>query len=219
MNLAVFDLDHTLLDGDSDYLWGQYMVEQGLVDGAEYARKNAEFYRQYQDGTLDIREFARFSMAPLAANDPARLRELRARFVRERIEPRVAPGAKPLLARHRAAGDALLITTATNRFITEPIAALFSVDNLLATEPEMKDGRYTGRLAGTPNYREGKVVRLKEWLAGRPESFGLITCYSDSQNDLPLLSFAGRAYAVDPDAVLRAEAQRRGWPIISLKSS
>jgi HAD superfamily hydrolase (TIGR01490 family) len=219
MNLAVFDLDHTLLDGDSDYLWGQFLVEQGLVDGPEYQRRNREFYLQYQAGTLDIQEFARFSMAPLAANDLALLQRMRAQFVETRILPCVAPGARPLLARHRAVGDTLLITTATNRFITEPIAALLGVEHLIATEPEMSGGRYTGRLAGVANYREGKVIRLREWLAGASQQYKLISCYSDSQNDLPLLEFAGHPCAVDPDAILRAEADKRGWPVISLRTS
>ena len=219
MNLAVFDPDHTLLDGDSDYLWGQFMVEQGLVDGPEYQRRNREFYLQYQAGTLDIQEFARFSMAPLAANDLDLLRRLRAQFVETRILPCVAPGARPLLARHRAAGDTLLITTATNRFVTEPIAVLFGVKHLLATDPEMRDGRYTGRLDGHANFREGKVIRLREWLASAPQRYEMIACYSDSQNDLPLLQFADHPCAVDPDATLRAEAERRGWPVISLKAA
>jgi HAD superfamily hydrolase (TIGR01490 family) len=217
MDLAVFDLDHTLLDGDSDYLWGQFLVEQGRVDGERYERENRRYYEQYLAGTLDIEEFARFSLAPLAAQDPRELQALRRRFIQEKIAPRVAAGAPHLLDQHRARGDALLITTATNRFITEPIAELLGVNILLATEPETIDGRYTGRISGPPNFREGKVLRLRQWLEQRAERYEGIVCYSDSHNDLPLLCFADRAVAVDPDERLRAEAQRRGWPVISLR--
>jgi HAD superfamily hydrolase (TIGR01490 family) len=216
MNLAVFDLDHTLLAGDSDYLWGQYLIAEGLVDGASYERENRRFYEQYNAGTLDIEEFASFSLAPLVRNDPEQMRARRERFVREQIAPVVAPGAQRLLHRHRAQGDLLVITTATNRFITEPIAALLGVEHLLATEPEMQDGRFTGRLSGHPNFREGKVLRLRDWLERQQIECHHSTCYSDSQNDLPLLEFADTAVAVDPDPVLRAEAQKRGWSIISL---
>ena len=218
-NLAIFDLDHTLLDGDSDYLWGQFLVEQGRVDGEAYERQNKLFYEAYQDGTLDIDAFASFSLAPLAAHEPQELRELHRRFMREKIEPRVAAGARALLDRHRGSGDTLIITTATNRFITEPIAALLGVPNLLATDPEMIDGRYTGRITGHANFREGKVLRLREWLEHRRIQYARSTCYSDSHNDLPLLNFADTAVAVDPDPILRAEAERRGWAVMSLRSA
>ena len=218
-NLAIFDLDHTLLDGDSDYLWGQFLVEQGRVDGESYERQNRVFYEQYHAGTLDIDAFASFSLAPLAAHETQELYALRQRFVREKIEPRVAPGAPALLRHHREQGDTLLITTATNRFITEPIAALLGVPHLLATDPEMIDGRYTGRITGHANFREGKVLRLREWLEHQRLQYGRSTCYSDSHNDLPLLGFADTAVAVDPDPTLRAEAQRRGWAVISLRGA
>lgn len=216
-DLAVFDLDHTLLAGDSDYLWGQYLIAHGLVDAASYERENRRFYEQYNNGTLDIQEFAAFSLAPLVRNDPAYMRSLRSRFVQEQIEPVVAAGARGLLEQHRGRGDLLIITTATNRFITEPIAELLGVPHLLATEPEMIDGRFTGRLDGRPNFREGKVLRLRDWLERQQIEYRRATCYSDSQNDLPLLEFADTAVAVDPDPVLRAEAQRRGWHILSLR--
>lgn len=217
-NLAIFDLDHTLLDGDSDYLWGQFLVEQGKVDGESYERQNRIFYEQYKAGTLDIDAFASFSLAPLAAAEPQEMRALRQRFIREKIEPCVAPKAPALLARHRAQGDTLIITTATNRFITEPIAALLGVPNLLATDPEMIGGRYTGRITGHANFREGKVLRLQDWMERGRHEFTHKTCYSDSHNDLPLLSFADTAVAVDPDPTLQAEAQKRGWAVISLKN-
>ncbi|HWY24812.1 MAG TPA: HAD family hydrolase [Nevskia sp.] len=216
-NLAIFDLDHTLLDGDSDYLWGQFLVEEGQVDGEAYERQNKIFYEQYQAGTLDIDAFASFSLAPLAARDTAELYALRLRFVHEKIEPRVARGARALLDQHRGQGDTLIITTATNRFITEPIATLLGVPNLLATDPEMRDGRYTGRITGHANFREGKVLRLRNWLEHQRIQYLRSTCYSDSHNDLPLLGFADTAVAVDPDPTLRAEAERRGWAVISLR--
>lgn len=216
-DLAVFDLDQTLIDGDSDYLWGQFLSRSGHVDPTPYEDANRRFYQQYMDGTLDIREFAEFSMAPLAELDQDLLGDLRLRFLRECIEPAIACGAPSLLAQHRKAGHELVITTATNRFITEPIAALLGVSNLLATEPEVIDGRCTGRLVGIPNFREGKALRLKAWIGQQSNPPGLIYAYTDSHNDLPLLELAHRPTAVDPDPRLRSEAQKRGWPIISLR--
>lgn len=218
MRLAIFDLDNTLLAGDSDYLWGQFLVEQGRVDGAWYERENRRYYELYKAGTLDINEFCAFSMKPLADNDPAQLRVWREQFVREKIVPIVAAGTPALLERHRAQNDRLLIMTATNRFITEPIAELLGVDQLIATDPEMVNGRYTGRIAGIANFQGGKVRRLHQWLQQQPQPFTHTTFYSDSRNDIPLLLEADTAVAVDPDEVLRAEARHRGWPIISLRT-
>jgi HAD superfamily hydrolase (TIGR01490 family) len=217
MNLAIFDLDHTLLTSDSDYLWGRFLVDHGHVDGETYERRNKIFFEQYVAGTLDIHEFCRFAFAPLTQNPLGTLLRWRAQFVRECIEPVVAPLAPALLERHRVQGDRLLITTATNRFITEPIAQLLGVDTLIATDPELIDGRYTGRVAGTPNFRDGKVKRLQGWLAQQPQPPERISCYSDSHNDLPLLLMADRPVAVDPDDRLRATAVERGWPVISLR--
>lgn len=217
MNLAIFDLDNTLLAGDSDYLWGQFLVDQGRVDGAWYERENRRYYELYVAGTLDMAEFCAFSMKPLAEHSLEVLQQWRAQFVHEKIAPVVAAGAPALLERHRAQGDTLLITTATNRFITEPIAELLGVPHLIATEPELREGRYTGKLAGTANFQSGKVERLSQWRAQQRVEFSHSTFYSDSRNDLPLLLQADTAIAVDPDDTLRAEAQRRGWPIISLR--
>lgn len=217
MNLAIFDLDHTLLAGDSDHLWGEFLVELGVVDGPWYRRENQRFYEEYRAGTLDIREFCAFALKPLADHEPGQLQQWHARFLREKIEPIIAPGAPALLERHRAQGDTLLITTATNRFVTEPIAKLLGVEHLIATDPEFSNGRYSGKVAGTPNFQEGKVDRLKLWLQSQP-AFRHLTAYSDSRNDVPLLQLAHTAIAVDPDDVLRAEAQRRGWPVISLRT-
>lgn len=217
MRLAIFDLDNTLLAGDSDYLWGRFLVERGCVDSEQYDRQNRLFYDQYLAGTLDIHEFHRFSLAPLAAHPLPQLHAWREQFVREKIEPIVAPLAPALLEKHRAGGDRLLIMTATNRFVTEPIAKLLGVDVLIATDPEFIDGRYTGRIAGTPNFREGKVTRLEQWMREQAIAEADVTFYSDSHNDLPLLLRANEAIAVDPDDRLRAEAQRLGWPVISLR--
>lgn len=219
MNLAIFDLDNTLLAGDSDYLWGQFLVEQGIVDGASYERENRRFYDEYKAGTLDIHEFCAFSMGPLTRHEPAQLYAWREQFVREKIGPIVATGTPALLERHRAQGDCLLIMTATNRFITEPIAALLGIDNLIATDPEMKDGRYTGRVAGIPNFQDGKVKRLQLWRAEQTQKFEKTYFYSDSRNDIPLLLIADTAVAVDADEVLQAEALKRGWPSISLRGA
>ncbi len=216
--LAVFDLDQTLLDGDSDYLWGRFLVHNGLVDAETYEQANRRFYDEYRAGTLDIYDFCRFAFAPLAANEPELLLALRARFVTEEIEPRVAIAAPTLLERHRASGDTLIITTATNRFVTEPIARLLGVEHLIATDPERIAGRYTGQVAGTPNFQRGKVENLRVWRAQHTQTFDGTICYSDSHNDLPLLESVDEAVAVDPDDILRSEAATRGWAVISLRN-
>lgn len=216
MALAVFDLDHTLLSGDSDYLWGEFLIANGLVEAERYRAQNRDFMAAYNAGTLDIHAFCAFSFEPLVRWGRAHLEPLRQRFVEEEIAPRVAPGARPLLDRHRRAGDRLLITTATNRFVTEPIAELLGVADLLATEPEERDGAFTGAIAGTPNFREGKPERLRQWLREHAAEGERLACYSDSRNDVPLLEMADRPVAVDPDEALAAHARSRGWPIISL---
>lgn len=217
MRLALFDLDHTLLAGDSDHLWGEYMIAAGLVDGASYKRQNDQFYADYKAGTLDIAAYTRFALEPLVRLGAGRLLPLRERFMAEVIEPIIAPAAPALLERHRIQGDTLAIITATNRFVTEPIAEMLGVDELLATDPEVVDGRYTGGLSGIPCYREGKVARLEQWRSRQDERYEHITFYSDSHNDLPLLRHVQAPFAVDPDAELRAEAERARWPIITLR--
>ena len=217
MRLAIFDLDHTLLAGDSDHLWGEFMIAQGLVEGDSYKRQNDRFYADYQAGTLDIAAYTRFALEPLVRLGAEKLLPLRERFVAEVIDPIVAPAAPALLERHRIEGDELLIITATNRFVAEPIAQLLGVDQLLATDPERVNGRYTGAIAGIPCYREGKVRRLEQWVAEQGERPAHVTFYSDSHNDLPLLRQAQKPVAVDPDAELGAEAARQGWLVISLR--
>jgi len=217
MSLAIFDLDNTLLAGDSDYLWGQFLIENGAVDGAAYDRANREFYEQYKAGTLDIQEFLRFALKPLTEHDPEVLYAWREDFVRNKIEPIALARAKSLIEEHRLAGDTLLIITATNHFVTEPIARLFGVEHLLATRPEMKHGRFTGEFVGTPTFRDGKVKALDEWLTEREETLDNSWFYSDSHNDIPLLSRVDHPVAVDADPELTAHAQRMGWREMSLR--
>lgn len=217
MSLAIFDLDNTLLAGDSDYLWGQFLVEQGLVDRLHYEETNARFYRDYAAGKLDISRFLEFALRPLADNDPDALFDWRRRFVDEKIRPILLPAAYRLIERHRDRGDVLLVITATNSFVTEPIVDLYGIPHLIATTPEFVDGRYTGRYLGTPCFQGGKVTRLKEWLAARNEALDGAWFYSDSHNDQPLLELVDNPVAVDPDATLAAIAASRGWPIISLR--
>ena len=217
MTLAIFDLDNTLLGGDSDYLWGTFLVTEGLVDGAYYERENQRFYDEYRKGTLDIHEFLNFSLRPLAEHPLAKLLALRERFMVEKIDPIILPAARSLIDHHRKQGHSLLIITATNRFITEPIATALGVEDLLATEPEIIDGRYTGKVAGTPSFREGKVIRLEEWLHKNGANLADSWFYSDSHNDLPLLEMVTHPVAVDPDDTLRQHAEMKAWPIISLR--
>lgn len=216
-HLALFDLDNTLLEGDSDYLWGQFLVEQGAVDAAEYEAANRRFYEEYRDGTLDIAAFLRFALRPLSQHPPARLEAWRERFIAEKIEPIVLPAARSLVDRHRECGDRLVIITATNAFITTPIARLFGIGDLIATEPEFVDGRYSGRFIGIPCFREGKVTRLHQWLRENQIAPADTTFYSDSHNDLPLLSQVGHPVAVDPDPELERTARKQGWPVLSLR--
>ncbi len=217
MNLAIFDLDNTLLGGDSDYLWGQFLIEQGIVERDYYEFQNRKFYDEYLAGTLDIHAFLEFQLRPLAAHDMATLHAWRARFLQEKIQPIMLPKAHELVERHRASGDELLIITATNRFITGPIAERFGITNLLASEPQIEDGRYTGRVDGVPCYREGKVTRLDDWLGGKTFDLRDSWFYSDSHNDRPLLEKVGHPVAVDPDDTLARHARDKGWPVISLR--
>ena len=216
MSLAIFDLDNTLLAGDSDYLWGKFLVDHGEVDGESYERTNQKFYDDYKAGTLDIFEFLSFSLEPLTRISNERLTQLHAQYMKEVIEPLIQPAAKELVDLHRQQGDTLLIITATNSFITTPIARAFGIDELLATEPEMINGCYTGKVSGTPCYKEGKVIRLNEWLTDKHTTLDNSWFYSDSHNDLPLLNRVANPVAVNPDDILRQEAETHGWKIIDL---
>lgn len=219
MKLTLFDLDNTLLAADSDHLWGEFLVAEGAVDATDYARRNNQFYEQYRSGTLDVFEYQRFALQPLVDNPQPRMLTLREEFVAEYIRPVVARHAPALLAAHRARGHMLVIITATNRFITAPIAQLLGIEHLLATEPEISAGQYTGRVAGTPCFRDGKITRLAQWRESRPETFSHTYFYSDSHNDLPLLKRADTAVAVDADPTLAAFAASAGWPSISLRAT
>lgn len=216
-NLAIFDLDNTLLSGDSDYLWGQFLVERGLVDGSHHASENRRYYEAYVAGTLDIREFLRFALRPLREHAPELLRQRRAEYLIEKILPIIPESSRTLLDLHRARGDELLIITATNRFVTEPIAQTLEVPHLLATDPEIVQGRYTGEISGIPCFQDGKVERLKLWLQQQGVTYRERWFYSDSHNDLPLLRQVEHPVAVDPDPQLAAAARAQGWPIVSLR--
>ncbi|HEV2007861.1 MAG TPA: HAD family hydrolase [Burkholderiales bacterium] len=218
MSLALFDLDNTLLSGDSDFEWAQFLIEQGVLDREVYEARNQTFYEQYQNGTLDIHAFLDFQLRPLSRHSRRVLDDWHAQFMQEKILPMVRPSARELVRRHRA--DVCAIVTATNSFVTAPIAREFGIDNLIATEPAHAGGEFTGEVAGTPCFREGKVRRVEDWLASRGQSLESVApswFYSDSLNDLALLERVTNPVAVDPDATLRAHAQKHGWPIISLR--
>lgn len=222
MALAIFDLDNTLIAGDSDHSWGEFLAHKNLVDAEHYRQANDAFYEAYKDGTLDIRAYLEFSLAPLTRHSMAELAQLHAEFMRDYIAPMMLPKAQALLAQHRAQGDYLLIITATNGFVTRPIGKHLGVDDLLATDPEVVDGAYTGKFVGTPCFQAGKVVRLHEWLKTHQHSLHQPSLegaffYSDSINDLPLLEQVEHPVAVDPDARLLNIAQERGWKIMSLR--
>jgi len=220
MHLALFDLDHTLLPIDSDYEWSRFLVRTGVLDGEAYERENDRFYREYQAGTLDIQAFLRFQLAPLAAHPRATLDAWHRRFMAEVIEPRILPQARALVEEHRARGDLLALVTATNAFVTAPIARAFGIEHLVATGIEIgADGAYTGRPKGTPSFREGKIARTAEWLASLGhalDGFERSWFYSDSRNDIPLLERVTDPVATNPDDVLHATALERGWPVVRL---
>ena len=218
-SLALFDLDHTLLSGDSDHAWGHFLLEQGVVQGDEHRQRNEAFWQQYKDGTLDINAYLRFALAPISGKSDADLAALRATFMLDKIEPMISAAALRLLEKH--AGELCAIVTATNAFVTKPIAQRFGVDHLIACEVEMVAGRYTGNPIGIPSFRDGKVSRVDAWLSSmgmRIEDFETSWFYSDSFNDLPLLKRVNRPVAVNPDATLRQFATEQGWPVLDLMS-
>lgn len=217
MNLAIFDLDNTLIAGDSDHAWGEFLVNKNLVDSQWYKAQNDKFYADYCAGQLNIIAYSEFVFSFLAQHDTAYLQQLHLQFMSEVIRPIMLPKAQALIAEHSAAGDELLIITATNRFITQEIGEAFGIPQLLATEPEKVDGRYTGKVLGVPCYKEGKITRYQAWLAQQNKRFDKVTFYSDSHNDLPLLSIVDVPVVVDPDAKLLAHAQEKGWQILSLR--
>ena len=220
MRLTLFDLDNTLLAGDSDYEWGQFLVDRGVLERGSYEAQNRAYFEQYVAGTLDIHEYLGFALRPLAQHSPQDLARWHADFMQSRILPMVSAAARGLVRRHLDRGDLCAVITATNSFVTAPIAREFGVSHLIATEPESRAGRFTGRVAGTPCFREGKVRRLDEWLSAQGRTLGAFeeSCfYSDSHNDLPLLERVSRPVAVDPDDELLTRARQRNWEVISLR--
>lgn len=220
MNLALFDLDHTILPLDSDYEWGQFLVRIGAVDADAFAKRNADFYAQYEAGTLDPVEYLEFALGTLAQFPRKQLDQWHAQFMDEVIRPSILPVARDLVKRHQDAGDLVAIITATNKFVTAPIAEAFGVHNLIAAEPDVTpEGEITGKLRGIPTSGPGKVVHTKEWLGAQGKSldgFPRSYFYSDSQNDIPLLSAVTHPVATNPNALLKAHAEARGWPILTL---
>lgn len=214
MALALFDLDNTLLNGDSDHGWGMYLAQIGVVDAEQQKIKQDAFYQQYLNGSLDIIEFCEYQFEVLRNNSLTQLNEWHAGFMQTIIEPMISTGKASLLEKHQDAGDDVLIITATNDFVTAPIAKRLGVETLLATQAEFVGGAYTGKVAGTPCYQDGKVIRLKEWLEKSNKPFENSYFYSDSANDLPLLELVDTPIAVTPDDRLRAHAKKFHWQII-----
>ncbi|MCR8916469.1 HAD family hydrolase [Marinobacter panjinensis] len=217
MTLAIFDLDNTLLAGDSDHAWGEFLVEESIVDADEYQKANDKFYQEYLNGELDILHYLSFALQPLARHEMKQLLTWRKEFVEKKIRPMMQASATELLDSHRAQGHTLLIITATNRFVTEPVAELLGIEHLIATEPELVNGRYTGEVAGVPSFQDGKVTRLHDWLESTGESLDGAWFYSDSHNDAPLLRKVENPVAVDPDPTLESIAKENGWKIMSLR--
>jgi len=220
MNLALFDLDNTLLAGDSDFEWAQFLIAKGVLDREVHAVKNQAFYDDYKAGTLDIHAFLEFQLAPLARHARAELDAWHGEFMATHILPLIGAPARALVARHRAAGDLCAIVTATNSFVTGPICREFGIPHLVATVPAQENGQFTGAPRGTPAFKEGKIARVDAWLEALGlwwGAFGESWFYSDSLNDLPLLAKVSHPVAVDPDATLRAHAAAQGWPILSLR--
>lgn len=217
MGLALFDLDNTLIAGDSDHLWGDFLVSQGRVDATEHKALNTHFYDQYKNGELNIDEYLTFALGPMTGMTKETLAPLQQQFVRDHIEPILLDAAFALLEQHRALGDTLVIITATNTLVTQPIADRLGVEHLIGCEAEITGGRYTGKPTGVPSFAQGKVARIQTWCEENKKSMENAVFYSDSHNDLPLLRTVDRAVAVDPDDRLREEAVRRGWDVISLR--
>jgi HAD superfamily hydrolase (TIGR01490 family) len=219
MNLALFDLDNTLLAGDSDYEWAQFLISKGVVDEEIHRAKNDAFFAQYQAGTLDIYAFLDFQLAPLAAHPRAQLNAWHREFMETRIRPIITLAARALVAQHVANGDLLCIVTATNSFVTAPIAGEFGIPHLIGTIPAQDNGQFTGRSKGEPSFREGKIKRVEEWMEAQGlwwNDFERSWFYSDSHNDLPLLKKVTNPVVVDADALLTSIAEQNNWPQISL---
>ena len=217
MTLAIFDLDNTLIAGDSDHAWGQFLADKGIVDAEEYQKANDQFYQDYLDGKLDMTRYLEFSLAPLAAHPMKNLLQWREQFITERIKPLMLDKAQALVSAHKDQGHFILIITATNRFVTEPIAEHLGVDHLIATDPEIINNKYTGAISGVPSFKEGKVTRLNSWLKEQGYNLDGSYFYSDSHNDIPLLDIVEKPIAVDPDPTLESHAKENNWKIMSLR--
>jgi HAD superfamily hydrolase (TIGR01490 family) len=218
VKLAIFDLDNTLIAGDSDHAWGEFLIAKELVNPIEHAQKNDHFYQQYQQQTLDIHEYQAFVLEPLMQLSHQTKQALHHEFMQTVMSDLRLEKSDELIKEHKDVGDKLIIITATNSFISAPIGKWLGIDIVIATEPEIVDGQFTGKLSGTPCFQEGKITRLNEWLSTQEDNFTAVTFYSDSINDLPLLRHVDHPIAVDPDDALRAEAMAQHWPIISLRS-
>ena len=220
MQLALFDLDNTLLAGDSDFQWAQFLMEEGAIDRATHEAKNIKFYEDYKNGVLDIYAFLDFQLEPLTRYPRSQLEAWHQRYMERKIYPMMTEKAKALVDKHKVNGDLMMVVTATNSFVTLPIARAFGIEHLIGTVPEEINGEFTGRVVGTPSFQEGKVLRVQQWLAERNQAladFESTWFYSDSQNDLPLLKMVDNPVAVDPDPVLEDYARAQGWPVISLR--
>jgi HAD superfamily hydrolase (TIGR01490 family) len=221
LRLALFDLDNTLLAGDSDFEWAEFLISQGVLDRQLHQARNAKFYEDYKKGTLDIHAFLEFQLKPLSQHPRSQLDVWHEKYMETKIRGMMTEKARALVEKHRQAGDLMMVITATNGFVTAPIARAFGIENLIATIPEEIDGEFTGRVSGVPSFKEGKVSRLHAWLHERGQGladFEETWFYSDSLNDLPLLKVVGHPVAVDPDPTLRAYAEEANWPIISLRN-
>lgn len=220
MNLALFDLDNTLLAGDSDYNWSLFLIEEGLLDAKTHHDRNEQFYLDYKNGNLDIYKFLEFQLKPLSQHPRAFLDELHQKYMQRTIKPMMTTKAQALVDQHKAQGDLCLVITATNSFVTRPIARAYGIEHLIGTDPEEMDGQFTGGVAGVPSFQDGKVTRLNQWLEARGQQlsdFPISYFYSDSHNDLPLMKLVTNPIAVDADATLRAYAHEHSWPQISLR--
>jgi HAD superfamily hydrolase (TIGR01490 family) len=220
VRLALFDLDNTLLAGDSDFEWGQFLIGQGVLDRELHLARNLQFYEDYKAGTLDIHAFLEFQLKPLSMHSRSQLDTWHNLYMEQKVRPMMTDKARQLVNKHKANGDLMVIITATNSFVTTPIAREYGVEHLIGTVPEEVDGQFTGGVSGVPSFKDGKVTRLNQWLAERGqklEDFETSWFYSDSHNDLPLMKMVKQPVAVDPDPQLKAYAEANGWPIISLR--
>jgi HAD superfamily hydrolase (TIGR01490 family) len=219
-NLALFDLDNTLLAGDSDYNWGLFLIHEGLLDAEQHKARNEQFYQDYKNGCLDIFKFLKFQLKPLSEHPKKFLDELHLKYMEKVIRPMMTQKAQDLVNQHKAAGDLCVVITATNSFVTKPIATAYGIEHLIGSDPEMVNGEYTGGVSGVPSFQEGKVTRINQWLAARGSNltdYKKSYFYSDSHNDLPLMKMVTNPVAVDADGVLTDYAKQQGWPIISLR--